>query len=322
MVLIELLVFKMKEDRMSYEWSRFGFASAAAALLLLTPIAGGQAWAVDAPTAQVLAKKWIVSADEAKALIAQGAVVLDNRDASLRKKELLPNAVALEWPQLTYPNVPAKGKLLDDDAALTKVLQQAGVSKDKPVINIADPINGWGEDGRLTWALRTLGDTEAVFVDGGYEALVKDGAPQIAAPKIPGDFVVARTKDWEVKRDDVKADIGKAGVVIIDAREDREYSGGTPYGESRGGHVPGAKHVWFKDLIGKDGHLLTKEQLAEKLKALGVDQSTQVDAYCTGGIRSGFLTATLTNAGYKVKNYAGSMWDWASGDAKQYPLEK
>ena len=38
-------------------------------------------------------------------------------------------------------------------------------------------------------------------------------------------------------RDDVKADIGKAGVVIIDAREDREYTGGTPYGESRGGHV-------------------------------------------------------------------------------------
>ena len=308
---------------MSFEWSRFGFAGAVVAgVLAFTPLTSGCAWAVEAPSAQVLATKWIVSADEAKALIVQGAVVLDNRDVSLRKSAPLPNSLVLEWPQLTYPDVPAKGKLLDDDAALTKILQQAGVSKDKPVINIADPINGWGEDGRLTWALRTLGHTEAVFVDGGYEALVKGGVPQIAAPKIPGDFVVARTANWEVKRDDVKADIGKAGVVIIDAREDREYTGGTPYGESRGGHVPGAKHVWFKDLIGKDGYLLSKEQLAEKLKSLGVDQSTQVDAYCTGGIRSGFLTATLTNAGYKVKNYAGSMWDWASADPKQYPLEK
>lgn len=303
--------------------SRSAIAGAVvASLLAFAPIPAGTAWAGETPSAQVLEHQWVVSADEAKALITQGAVVLDNRDASPRRQSPLPNAVALEWPQLTYPNVPAKGKLLEDDAALTKVLQQAGVSKDKVVVNIADPINGGGEDGRLTWALRTLGHTEAVFVDGGYQALVKDGAPLIAAPKIPGDFVVARTTEWEIKRDDIKADIGKAGVVIIDTREDREYAGGTPYGESRGGHVPGAKHIWYKDLIGKDGHLLPKAELATRLKELGVDKDTQVDAYCTGGVRSGFLTATLTDAGYKAKNYAGSMWDWSSADSKQYPLEK
>lgn len=269
-----------------------------------------------------MATRWVVDADQARRLIAAGAVVLDNRDPKLSAKDPLPNAVPLVWPQLTYPKVPEKGKLLDDDAALTKVLQGAGAAKDKPVIAIADPINGWGEDGRITWALRTLGHPGAVFVDGGYQALVKGGIPTITAPKTPGDFVVARTTAWEVKRDDVKANIGKPGVVILDTREPREYEGKTPYGESRSGHVPGAKHIWYKDLIGTDGHLLPKDKLAERLKGLGVDKNTEVIAYCTGGIRSGFFTSTLTDAGYKIRNYAGSMWDWSSADPAQYPLEQ
>lgn len=300
----------------------FGVAHAFAVALALGVASVTSAWAASAPTAEDLGRRWVVTADEARALIADGASVLDNRDEKLRSKEPLANAVPLVWPQLTYPNVPEKGKLLDDDAALTKVLQGAGVSKDKVVVNIADPVNGWGEDGRVTWALRTLGHTKVVFVDGGYQALVKDGDPKIAAPKLPGDFTVARTNAWEVKREDVKANIGKAGVVILDVREPREYEGKTPYGESRGGHVPGAKHIWYKDLIGKDGHLLDKSELDAKLKGLGIDQDTQVIAYCTGGIRSGFFTSTLTNAGYKIKNYAGSMWDWSSADPVQYPLEK
>jgi len=104
-----------------------------------------------------------------------------------------------------------------------------------------------------------------------------DGA--LYAATLPGGKVYRLKADGSAKEDESnavlifdlakaehgKADIGKAGVVIIDAREDREYTGGTPYGESRGGHVPGAKHVWFKDLISKDGYLLSKEQLAEKL---------------------------------------------------------
>lgn len=294
-----------------------------AAAIGVAPLVGTAPAGADAPAEfQALAGKWVVSAEEARRLIADGAVVLDNRDAKLRDKDPLPNSVSLVWPQLTYPNVPEKGKLLDDDAALTKVLQGAGVAKDKPVVSIADPINGWGEDGRVTWALRTLGHPGAVFVDGGYPALVKGGIPAISAPKTPGDFVVARTAKWEVKREEVKANIGKPGVVILDTREPREYEGKTPYGESRGGHVPGAKHIWYKDLIGADGHLLAKDKLADRLKGLGVDQNTEVIAYCTGGIRSGFFTSTLTDAGYKIRNYAGSMWDWASADPAQYPLEK
>lgn len=299
----------------------------ASALIVATvgmgPLVGiRSASAASSTGVETLDRKWVVSAEEARRLIADGAVVLDNRDPKLSAKDPLPNAVPLVWPQLTYPKVPEKGKLLDDDAALTKVLQDAGVAKNKPVVSIADPINGWGEDGRVTWALRTLGHPGAVFVDGGYQALVKGGIPTVTAPKTPGDFVVARTARWEVKREDVKASIGKPGVVILDTREPREYEGKTPYGESRGGHVPGARHIWYKDLIGTDGHLLTREQLAERLKGLGIDRNTEVIAYCTGGIRSGFFTSTLTDAGYKIRNYAGSMWDWSSADPAQYPLEK
>jgi len=108
--------------------------------------------------------------------------------------------------------------------------------------------------------------------------------------------------------------------VIVDTREQREHDGETPYGETRGGHVPGARHIFYKDLVGDDGHVLPADKLKTKLAALGVTADSQVVSYCTGGIRSGFVTAVLNDAGVKARNYAGSMWEWSAAPAEEYPL--
>jgi thiosulfate/3-mercaptopyruvate sulfurtransferase len=108
--------------------------------------------------------------------------------------------------------------------------------------------------------------------------------------------------------------------VVLDTREPREYRGETPYGETRGGHVPGARHLFYKDLQAEDGRLLPPARLKARLAALGIGEGTEIVAYCTGGVRSGWVTTVLNDLGLRARNFAGSMWDWSAGDPAEYPL--
>ena len=161
-----------------------------------------------------------------------------------------------------------------------------------------------------------------VIADGGLPAIQKVGALAIQPAKIPGDFVVASASKYEIKKEEIKDHLPKKDLALLDVREPREYAGQTPYGETRGGHVPGAQGLWYKDLIGKDGKLLPRAQIEKVLAAKGVSKDKEVVAYCTGGIRSGWTTLLLTDLGYKARNYTGSMWEWSAQPAAEYPLQK
>jgi thiosulfate/3-mercaptopyruvate sulfurtransferase len=109
-------------------------------------------------------------------------------------------------------------------------------------------------------------------------------------------------------------------VVILDAREPREFAGGTPYGESRAGHLPRAQSLHYRELIAADGRVLQGTELAEKLSALGVAPGARVVTYCSGGVRAAFVTMVLQDAGIDASNYAGSMWEWSAAPAEEFPL--
>lgn len=268
---------------------------------------------------QSLEQRWIVSGSEAKQLIDQGATVLDTRKLALTR---LQGAIYVNWKQFSPKDAVTQGRLLDDDQELTQKLQYLGISSQKPVVVFANPPGGWGEDGRIVWMLRTLGHTQAVMVDGGFDALVEAGIPAVFGKQpaaVTGDFVVNRQSDWEIQRDELKASLGD--VLALDTREFREFEGHTPYGEKRGGHVPGAIHLYFKELLDEDGYLLPTQEIRARLEHLGIMPETQIVVYCTGGIRSGWLASVLVTLNYPVRNYAGSMWEWSAAPAENYPLE-
>lgn len=265
--------------------------------------------------------RWIVDATEAKQLIEQGATLLDTRRFALTR---LQGAVYVNWQQFSPEHAITRGRLLEENALLTQKLQSLGISRQKPVVVFANPPSGWGEDGRIVWMLRTLGHSQTVMVDGGFEALLAANVPvqqRQDAAVVPGDFVVSRNSAWEIQRDELRDHLGQNNMVVIDTREPREFAGKTPYGEQRGGHVPGAINLYFKQLLGEDGKLLSAQEIRAQLKDAGISPDTQVVVYCTGGIRSGWLASVLVTLGYQVRNYAGSMWEWSAGPADSYPLE-
>ncbi|NJN86147.1 MAG: sulfurtransferase [Leptolyngbyaceae cyanobacterium SL_7_1] len=274
-----------------------------------------------------LQQQWIVSPDQAVGLLQQGATLLDARGSNAWNRGVLENSIGVTWQQFSQQEHPHKGKLLEDEAVLTQKLREIGVFNDRPVVVVADPANGWGEDGRIVWMLRTLGHRQAVLVDGGYQALVEQAVPVVAQGETiastPGDFIIRRTNQWEVDQAELRRLMNANNIVIVDVREPREYQGQTPYGESRGGHIPGAIHLYYRDLLDEQGNLRSRQELLALLQQHNItpDQELQVISYCTGGIRSGWFTAVLTDLGFRAQNYAGSIWEWSAAPVEEYPLQ-
>lgn len=270
--------------------------------------------------------QWIINAAQAKNLVIQGATILDARSCKIFTTRSLSNATCIHWQEFSQSQLPFKGKLLTDDKVLTEKLQAIGIFNDKPVIVFGDTINGWGEDGRIVWMLRILGHQKSFLVDGGFTALVKAGFPTVnfvnKSSTIRGDFVVNRNKIWQISQNELKANLDNNNLIIIDTRELQEYSGKTPYGETRGGHILGAIHIYFKDWLDKNGMLLSQDKILEILANKGITQGQTIITYCTGGVRSAWSSAVLVDLGFQVKNYSGSMWEWSASNADIYPLDQ
>lgn len=271
---------------------------------------------------------WVVSPSRAAELVGEGeATLLDARGRETWAESHVEGAVPVDWEAFTPDEQSSRGTLLGDDEQLERRLEALGIVDDRPVLVVGKSGAGWGEAGRIVWMLRTLGHGAVGWVDGGHAALVEAGAStkegaDDADTSGEGRFDVKRREDWSIDRSTLRAIYRDEDVVLVDTREPREYRGETPYGESRGGHIPGAKHLYFKELLGEDGRLESPSTIREMLAERGIEPGDRVVTYCTGGVRSAWVASVLVDLGFDdVQNYAGSTWQWAAGAADRFPLE-
>jgi thiosulfate/3-mercaptopyruvate sulfurtransferase len=285
---------------------------------------------LNSPTQDSQNQQWVISAEQANQRIEQGASILDSRTYLEWLMGHVPEAVHVNWKHFSQQQSPDKGKLLENLEILEQKLRNLGVSNTKPVVVIGNQTHSWnfGEEGRIVWMLRTLGHQAAAFLDGGYAALTQAGLPISLGSTQPivGDFVVKPTALWSIQRDELLSHLSvqtaSKKLIVIDTRSPREFAGATPYGEQRPGHIPGAVHFYFKDLIDAKGYLLPRNQIIDKLNSLGLKFDTPIATYCTGGVRSAFFLAVLADLGFtNIKNYAGSMWEWSAAAPSSYLLE-
>ena len=127
--------------------------------------------------------------------------------------------------------------------------------------------------------------------------------------------------DIESTVDKLKAAVGDSAQAIWDIRAAEEFSGENNRGNSRSGHVPGAVHLEWVDLVNEADHTFKP---ADDLQALyggkGIDGSKETIAYCRIGERSSHTWFVLTQLlGHSnVRNYDGSWTEW--GGATDTPV--
>ncbi|PJE04818.1 MAG: thiosulfate sulfurtransferase [Leptospira sp.] len=268
---------------------------------------------------------WFINAQIATTKIRSNSIILiDAREKELYDQGHLPSALSLTWQELSETKSPSKGNL-KSKSDLEKILQNLGISNQSEVLVYGNPLSGWGEEARIVWTLRSLGHSNAFIIDGGVQSLREQGLSftkqnSIIPPK--GNFKSLASVSFTKNLQDVKSSLNDGKTIFIDSREKKEFLGFSPYGESRGGRLPGAKHIYFKEFIDPKGNIPSKNQVKELLSKSGISESSTIITYCTGGVRSAWITAVLLSYGYNAYNYPGSMWEWSSQSDKDYPLIK
>jgi len=236
-------------------------------------------------------------------------------------------AIGLDWRKDLQAR-PIRDLLPKDE--FEKLLSAKGISNDDTVVVYGDN-NNWFAAWFL-WNLKYYGHKDARLMNGGRKKWQDEGRELVTeAPAIkPTTYKAGQpVKSIRVLRDEVLAELGKAGVTLVDVRSPKEFSGellapeNLPQeGAQRGGHIPTAKNIPWAKAVKEDGTFKDVADLKELYGGAGIAPDRETIAYCRIGERSAHTWFVLTEIlGYPdVRNYDGSWTEW--GSLIKAPIEK
>jgi thiosulfate/3-mercaptopyruvate sulfurtransferase len=252
----------------------------------------------------------VVDVRGAASLVARGASVLDARDSASFATGHLPGAQLYAWSLFTETGA-ARGRLRRELAAIGAGLAALGVDESRPTLVYGHAGTGQGDEGHAAWLLALLGHPDVAMLDGGIDAWRSAGRPVVTSVTAPtgGRFTARLRSELRVDRAGLDAD----RVQVVDVRSASEFVGATVWGEARGGHVPGARHLDWRTVIDDHGRVRPAQRVREALDHAGVDAMEPIALVCSNGVRAGFVSAVLMARGIAIAPvYDGGMIDLAA----------
>ena len=136
---------------------------------------------------------------------------------------------------------------------------------------------------RLWWALNYYGHRNVRILDGGWRSWVNEGRPvsfDRTAAKPGATFTPRADESVMVKVDELQAACNLADAVIWDVRSDGEYTGANDRGNKRAGHIPGAVHLEWFNVMERDSHKFKPAaEIRQMLAGKGIAPDKAVFAY-------------------------------------------
>ena len=98
--------------------------------------------------------------------------------------------------------------------------------------------------------------------------------------------------------------------------------GGPDVGAVRYGRIPGARHLYYMDLLNPDNSYKPANELANLFKSRGVEADRDVIVYCRMSHRATVLYFALSQllGSDRVRVYDGSWTEW--GNLVDAPIER
>ena len=207
---------------------------------------------------------------------------------------------------------------------------EAGIGNDTTVVFYGEGVQfgiyAW-------WTFRYCGHRKVKVLDGARYRWAAEGRPLVTAEPPPAAALtytpVKRVERMRIHRDKVLAALNKGGHTIIDARSPEEYRGervggpvGPDVGALRYGRIPGAKHIYFEDLLDANKAFRPIGEIEQIVAARGANAERDIITYCRMSHRATVMYFVLTELlGYKrVKVYDGSWTEW--GNLVGVPVER
>lgn len=257
----------------------------------------------------------LVEVTDLPALLQQPDVVLVDMRANGFSEGHIPGAV---WfggiPALVNSAHEVEQFLVDADD-FEQLMRTIGVSNDTRIIAY-DEGNGLGAS-RLFYALSLYGHENAAVVNGGFAAWKALELPLETEAEIParGTFTVSFDESRACDISFLIGNLERDDLVILDARSPEEFDG-TEVRSERGGHIPGAVNLEWRNFV-RDGEdvpfFRTPAEIAELLAERGITPDKEVVTHCQSNVRGSHAFFTLRLMGYdSVRAYEGSWFEWGN----------
>ncbi|MGH9394117.1 MAG: sulfurtransferase [Terriglobales bacterium] len=231
----------------------------------------------------------------------------------------IPGAVALDARKL-WTSTGGLSVELPSAQVLAEAMTRLGITPQSRIVLYP---SGAGDTrvSRVYWTLDAIGlGARTSILDGGLAAWTDAGLPlerKEGRPAQRAPFPPCLQADVLADYGDVQAHLHQPGTVIVDAREDSDYSGGMEM-MGRRGHIPGAVSIPEPSLISQ-GRYLPLEALRAKFAAAGIKPGATVVSYCHIGLMATEVYVAARLLGYQARMYDGSFEDWAAH--KNSPVE-
>jgi len=195
-----------------------------------------------------------------------GLRILDTRPQAEYVKGHIPGATPVDvkgWQQLG-----SKEGGFHDAKSWGEKVGRLGIGQDSQVIVYGSSLP---DTARIWWMLKYIGLQNVIILDGGWQTWIKEKRPtdsfppNIKAVKFEPKFQTDRLEEIDL----LKRSLRSGKITVVDARSTDEFIGKEIRGK-RGGHIPGAKLLEWKELLADDGRFKSLEQLRELFRQRGI----------------------------------------------------